>query len=140
HAQMLQTYEVELWYPNRMAERRVALQKAIELWHSIGDRRREGDNVGTQAMTSYMIGRKAESEQISQSAIAILEALPPGAELARAYKSQCFIRMENRDYAEAVMWGEKAIALAEQFDDLETVARACNYAGCSRLVLDYERG
>jgi DNA-binding CsgD family transcriptional regulator len=48
--------------------------------------------------------------------------------------------MENRDFAEAVIWGEKAIALAEQFDDLETVARACNYAGCSMLVMDYERG
>jgi len=140
HAQMLEAYEVELWYANRMTERMIALQKAIELWHSIGDRRREGDNVGTLAWTDYAIGRKAEAEQASQSAIAILEALPPGAELARAYRSQCFIRMENRDFAEAVMWGEKAIALAEEFDDLETVARACNYAGCSLLVTDYERG
>ena len=118
----------------------VALQKAIELWHSIGDRRREGDSVGTLAVACYSIGRKAEAEQASQSAITILEALPPGPELARAYKSQCFIRMENRDFAESVLWGEKAIALAEQFEDLETVARACNYAGCSLLVMDYERG
>jgi len=140
HAQMLEAYEVELWYADRTTERVIALQKAIELWHSIGDRRREGDNVGTLAIARYNIGQKAEDEQASQSAIAILEALPPGAELARAYKSQCFIRMENRDCAEAIIWGEKAIALAEQFDDLETVARACNYAGCSMLVMDYERG
>jgi DNA-binding CsgD family transcriptional regulator/tetratricopeptide (TPR) repeat protein len=140
HAQMLEAYEVELWYADRTTERMVALQKAIELWHSVGDRRREGDNEGTLAVTCYSIGRKAEAEQASQSAIAILEALPPGPELARAYKSQCFIRMENRDCAEAVIWGEKAIALAEQFDDPETVARACNYAGCSMLVMDYERG
>jgi DNA-binding CsgD family transcriptional regulator/tetratricopeptide (TPR) repeat protein len=140
HAQMLEAYEIELWYADRTTERVIALQKAIELWHSIGDRRREGDNEGTLAVTCYSGGRKAEAEQASQSAIAILEALPPGPELARAYRSQCFIRMENRDLAEAVIWGEKAIALAEQFDDLETVARACNYAGCSMLVLDYERG
>jgi len=140
HAQMLEAYEVELWYADRMTERMAALQKAIELWHSIGDHRREGDNEGTLAVTCYSIGQKAEAEQASQSAITILEALPPGAELARAYKSQCFIRMENRDCAEAVMWGEKAIALAEQFDDLETVARSCNYAGCSMLVIDYGRG
>src|SRR6185503_2373747 len=110
HAQMLEAYEVELWYPNRTTARMIALQKAIELWHSIGDPRREGDNVGTLAEACYSIGRKAEAERASQSAIAILEALPPGAELARAYRSQCFIRMENRDFAEAVMWGEKAIA------------------------------
>lgn len=140
HAQMLEAYEVELWYAARVTERMIALQKAIELWHSIGDRLREGDSVGTLAVTCYLIGRKAEAEQASQSAIAILEALPPGPELARAYKSQCFIRQENRDFAEAVIWGEKAIALAEQFGDLETVARACNYAGCSLLVMDYEHG
>ena len=140
HAQMLEAYEVELWYANRKTEGMIALQKAIELWHSIGDRRREGDTVGTLALTCYSIGQKAEAEQASQSAITILEALPPGPELARAYRSQCFIRMENRDFAEAVIWGEKAIALAEQFNDLETVARACNYAGMSLLVMDYERG
>jgi DNA-binding CsgD family transcriptional regulator/tetratricopeptide (TPR) repeat protein len=140
HAQMLEAYEIELWYANRTTESMVALQKAIELWYSIGDSRREGDNAGNLAMACYSIGRKAEAEQASQSAIAILEALPPGPELARAYRSQCFIRMENGDFAEAVTWGEKAIALAEHFDDLETVARACNYAGRSLLVMDYERG
>jgi DNA-binding CsgD family transcriptional regulator len=140
HAQMLEAYEVELWYADRGTERMIALQKAIGLWHSIGDRRMEGDDEATLAVTCYTNGRKAEAEQASQSAIAILEALPPGPELARAYRSQCFIRMENRDFAEAVIWGEKAIALAEQYDDLETVARACNYAGCSLLVIDHERG
>jgi DNA-binding CsgD family transcriptional regulator len=140
HAQMLEAYEVELWYADRGTERMFALQKAIELWHSIGDRRREGDNEATLATTCDTIGRKAEAELASQSAIAILETLPPGPELARAYRSQCFVRMESRDCAEAVIWGEKAIALAEQFDDLETVARACNYTGCSMLVIDYERG
>ena len=78
HAQMLEAYEVELWYANRNTERMMALQKAIELWHLIGDRRREGDIVGTLAETYYMIGRKAEAEQASQSAIAILEALRLG--------------------------------------------------------------
>jgi len=86
HAQMLEAYEVELWYADRTTERMIALQKAIELWHSISDRQREGDNVGNLAITFYSIGRKAEAERASQSAIAILEALPPGAELARAYR------------------------------------------------------
>jgi predicted ATPase len=90
HAQMLEAYEVELWYANRMTEGMIALQKAIELWHSIGDRRREGDTVGNLALTCYSIGQKAEAEQASQSAIAILEALPPGAELARGLQITVF--------------------------------------------------
>jgi DNA-binding CsgD family transcriptional regulator/tetratricopeptide (TPR) repeat protein len=48
--------------------------------------------------------------------------------------------MENRDCAEAVIWGEKAITLAERFDDTLTLARVYNYMGCAMMVIDYERG
>jgi DNA-binding CsgD family transcriptional regulator/tetratricopeptide (TPR) repeat protein len=140
HAQILEAYHVELRFAPRLDEATIALKRAIELRHSIGDHLKEGENLGNLGVDFYLIGRKAEAEQACQSAIVILEALLPSAELARAYKSQCFIRTENRDCAEAVTWGEKAIALAEQFDDLETVARACNYGGCSMLIMDYERG
>jgi DNA-binding CsgD family transcriptional regulator/tetratricopeptide (TPR) repeat protein len=48
--------------------------------------------------------------------------------------------MIHRDCTEAVEWGEKSIALAEQFQDSETLARAYNYAGSAMLIMDYERG
>jgi len=48
--------------------------------------------------------------------------------------------MENRDCAEAVIWGEKAIPLAERFEDTQTLVRVCNYMGCAMMVIDYERG
>ena len=140
HAQILEAYEVELFFAHRMAERMIVLKKAIELWHSIGDRLREGANLERLAETFFLLGRKNESEETSQAAIAVLEGLPPSAELAQAYKTQCFIRMENRDCAEAVIWGEKAIPLAERFDDTQNLVRVCNYMGCAMMVIDYERG
>jgi DNA-binding CsgD family transcriptional regulator/tetratricopeptide (TPR) repeat protein len=140
HAQMLEAYAVELHFPNRLLERMSAHQKAIEIWHSIGDRLREGENLEDLAETLCLLGRKSESEEMSQAAIAVLEGLPPSRELAQAYKSQCLIRMIYRDCAEAVAWGEKAITLAERFKDAETMARAYNYTGCAMMVIDYERG
>lgn len=140
HAHMLDAYVVELRFASRLADSATALKKAIELWHSIGDRLREGDDLESLAIASYLIGRNDEADQAIHSAVAILETLPPSAELAKAYRGQCFIRMENRDCAEAVTWGEKAIALAERFHDTETLARVCNYAGCAMMFLDYERG
>ena len=140
HAQILEAYSAELRFASRPTGATIALKKAIELRHSIGDRLKEGENFENLAVDSYLLGRKAEAEQASRSAIAIIEALPPGTELAGAYKSQCFIRMQHRDCADAVTWGEKAIALAERFGDTETLARVCNYAGCAMLIIDYERG
>jgi len=140
HARMLDAYALELFFASRLADSSTILEKSIALWHSIGDTPREGDNFAWLAQGYHIFGRKAEAEQASRSAIAILEALPPTAELARAYKAQCFIRKENRDCAEAVAWGEKAIPLAEHFGDTDTLARTYNYMGCAMMFMDYERG
>ena len=139
-AEILEAYAVELHFANQMTQRLKVLRKAIDLRRSIGDRLREGADLEALSEAFYLLGRNTESEDTSKAAIALLEALPPGVELAQAYKAQCYIRMENRDSAEAQMWGEKAIALAEKFQDFETLAQVCNYTGCAMLILDYERG
>lgn len=140
HAQILEAYAVELRFANRAAERVIVLQKAIELWHSIADRLRESANLDSLAEAFFTLGQNTEMEKTSQAALAVLEGLPPSPELARAYRGQCFVRMNHRDCAEAVEWGEKAIMLAERFGDYETLARVYNYAGCALFVMDYERG
>jgi DNA-binding CsgD family transcriptional regulator len=140
HAQILEAYANELRFLNRHDERLVVLKKAIDLRHALGDRLREGVDLEILAEVSSMLGQETESEQTSRAAIAVLEGLPPSAELAQAYQQQCWIRMMHRDCAEAVEWGEKGIALAERFGDSETLARIYNYAGCAMLLMDYERG
>ncbi len=140
HAQLLEACGSELQFANRPNEMVIVLRKAIEIWHSIGDRMRESSNLDSLAEAFYMVGRNTELEETSQAAIAALDGLPPSAELARAYRGQCFVRMVHRDCAEAVEWGKKAIALAEHFQDFETLARAYNFAGSAMLIMDYERG
>jgi predicted ATPase/DNA-binding CsgD family transcriptional regulator len=139
-AQMLEAYTVELRFANRVAERVIALQKAIELWHLIGDRLREAVCLSTLAETYVALGQTPESEEANRSALAVMEGLPPSAELAQVYMMQCFVEMVQRNCVEAVSWGEKAIALAEQFEDFETLARAHNFTGCAILIMDYEHG
>ena len=140
HAQMLEAYVAELAFPNRVADLITALRKAIELWRSMGNRLREGRNLAELSIRLVVAGSYTEAETVSQSAIAMLEVLPAGAELAWAYTSQCFLRMMLRDCADAVIWGEKAIALAEHFEDSDRLARAYNYTACAMMVIDYERG
>jgi len=140
HAEILEAYIQELEFKNRFADAIPVLQKTIEIWHSLGDRLREGANLETLAEAYHLLGRNTESEDVSKTAIAILEALPPSAELARAYKGQCYIRMMHRDCTDAIVWGEKAIALAEHFGDIETLARTYDYLGSAMLIIDYERG
>ena len=140
HAQMLEAYMVELDFNNRVAENIVVIQKTVDLWSTVENRLRQGANLGYLAGRLCLFGRNTEAEQTSKTAIAMLEALPPGPELARAYREQCYIRLMHDDYAEAVRWGEKAVALAERFEDKETLASVYKYMGGAMLVTDYARG
>jgi predicted ATPase/DNA-binding CsgD family transcriptional regulator len=140
HAQILEACSIELRFSNRTDEMVTLLQKALEIWHSIGDRLRESAILDFLAEAFFLLGQNTKLEATSQEAVAVLDGLPPSAELARAYRGQCFVRMNHRDCVEAVEWGEKAIMLAERFEDYETLARAYNYAGCALIVMDYERG
>jgi len=140
YAQMLEDYDDQLAFMDRIADEITVIEKAIELWRSMGNRLKEGANLGKLSAFFVSTGQIAESEEANRTSIAILEALSPSVELARAYTIQCFIRMMQRDCAESVAWGEKAVALAERFKDTETLARAYDYMGCAALVIDYERG
>ncbi|HET9907064.1 MAG TPA: AAA family ATPase, partial [Anaerolineales bacterium] len=140
HAQMLEAYMVELEFMNRFSDEIEACQSAIALWHSIGNRLREGKNLATLAGLCMNVGRKSETEKSIERAITILEDLSPSAELAQAYTEQCYIKMMYRDCEEAITWGEKATTLAERFDDFDALARAYDYMGCAALIIDYDRG
>jgi DNA-binding CsgD family transcriptional regulator/tetratricopeptide (TPR) repeat protein len=86
------------------------------------------------------VRQKAESDDAIQRAVAMLETLPPSGELTQAYMHQCYLKVMVRDRDEALAWGEKAVALAERFEDAQTLARTYNYMGCAALIADYERG
>ena len=55
------------------------------------------------------VGRSAEAEAASRSAVETLEALPPSAELATAYGIRAYAQMVELDNDDAVRWGEKAV-------------------------------
>jgi tetratricopeptide (TPR) repeat protein len=70
----------------------------------------------------------------------VLEALPPSPQLALAYRMHAHLRMLNRDFAEAIQWGEKSIGLAEKFQEISVLAMAYNTVGSALMFSDYDRG
>ena len=139
-AQILEDCANELRFLNRLHERMEGLRKAIELRHALGDRVKESSDLESLAEVLSNLGFQEEAELSARTAIAALEGLPASPELAKAYRMQCWLHMNHRDCPEAVSWGERAIALAETFEDFETLARIYNYTGCAMLLMDYERG
>lgn len=140
HAHVLEAYADEGWFLGPMEAHIPMRREAIVRYHALGDRLREGRNLAMLASELHGLGRSAESEEAGRAAVAMLEALPPSAELAQAYRQQCFLLSEWLEYASCIVAGEKTIALAERFGDMDTLSRACNLTGYPLLLMGDERG
>ncbi|HUP36453.1 MAG TPA: LuxR C-terminal-related transcriptional regulator, partial [Candidatus Limnocylindria bacterium] len=139
-ARLLEAYADECMLVDRLDEATRARNEAIDIHHAAGDRLREGKALAVNAAALVRAGRNPEAEAASRRAIAGLRPLPPGPTLAYAYRIQSNLRMLNRDRAESVRWGRKAVTLAERFGEREIVVAAYNTMGAAMLVYGDDRG
>ena len=138
---LLEAYADEAMVTGQPAESIEARREAIAICRAVGDALREGENLARLAPPHTAVGLNAEAEEASRQGIDVLEKLPPSRELGVAYAFQSSVRMLNRDNAEGVEWGEKALELAVRFGDVETRAQALNLIGTSHLMAgEIERG
>lgn len=106
----------------------------------LGDPGREGTNLSRLANLYTAALRNADGDATSRRAIALLEVLPPGVDLATAYFQEAWLRMLNRDYEESMAWARKSLALAETLADRRVMAGARSVLGTAMMFVDYEAG
>ncbi|MFW6074507.1 MAG: ATP-binding protein [Chloroflexota bacterium] len=133
-AMLLEEYLQESYFVGDMSNGIGAAEEAIEAQREAGNLPKVGENLTWLAVMLVTAGRNAEAERASQQSLILLESLPPGPELAMATGVQAHLRMLNRDNAEAISLGRKAIELGERFDDIRTVVRGHNTVGAAMIV------
>ena len=111
-----------------------ACEEALAIWRAGDDRLRVGDGLRWLSRLQWMTQRGAESQRTASAAVELLERLPRGPELARAYANLAQQRVIVVDIPGAVAAGEQAIALAETAGETATVAHALMSVGQARLL------
>jgi DNA-binding CsgD family transcriptional regulator/tetratricopeptide (TPR) repeat protein len=96
----------------------------LAIWRALDHSERVGHALRRLSRLSWHQGRNAEAERYGTAAVELLETLPPGHELAMAYANISQLRMVVSDTAQTVLWGGRAIELAERLDDDETMCYA----------------
>lgn len=110
-----------------------ARQQAVELWRALGRHDRVGDNLRWLSRLYWYRGESVLAERYAEEAVAVLESLPAGPELAWAYALRAQLHM-LQDHAElAIAWGLRAVALAEALDQPEVLCHALNSVGTAEL-------
>jgi DNA-binding CsgD family transcriptional regulator len=105
-----------------------------------GERRREGDALCQLSHHPRCTGDAKEAEEVGKRSIALLEHLPPGRELALAYANVASLSMNAEDADETAAFGQRAYALAQRLDDVETLIHALNTLGTMELLTGAPEG
>lgn len=124
----------------RLERSLVLREECIALWRAQGDRAAQAMALARTAGLLVISGRNAESHARIGEARSAIAGLPPSAAHAVVHRHHAALLMLERDVREAVVEGEKAIALAERFGDADTAIGAHNTIGAALLVDDDERG
>ncbi len=128
-AVLLERRSYECYLTDQMAEAIEAREQALACHRELGDGISEGDDRRWLSRLHWFRGENAEAERFAAEAVAQLEQLPPGPELAMAFSNRAQLAMLASDTAAAADWGGRAIALAESLGEDEIVIHALNNVG-----------
>jgi len=130
----------ECYLTDQVEEALQARREALGIWKQLGKKRRQGDNLRWMSRLTWFLGRTTEAEGFGIEAVTILESLPPGPELAMAYSNRAQLHMLADEKQQAVLWGSRAIELAEKLGATETLVHALNNVGSAELLVRNEQG
>lgn len=115
-------------------------ERALECRRSLGDRRKEGESLRALSRILWCIGRISDAEKRAREAVALLEQLPVGRELAMAYSAMSSVCMNAEDAKGTLAWGARALELAERLDDGEVLIHTLNNLGTMELLRGIPEG
>jgi DNA-binding CsgD family transcriptional regulator len=136
-AELLECRSRECYLTDQYDEGIAALELELEYRRALGDRLKEGDALRRLSTFLWCPGQTAEAERSARDAVALLEYLPPGRELALAYATLAANCKDAMRSDEAIGWGGRALDLAERLDDTEIAVHALATIGVCQE--DYEK-
>jgi DNA-binding CsgD family transcriptional regulator/tetratricopeptide (TPR) repeat protein len=121
--------------------RAVASQReAAACWRDAGDVDAEGRTRSELAHYLFWAGQAEQAVATASEAIAQLESIPPGPNLAHAYARMAQLMLITGRYPEAVDLGGAAVALALRWDGEADIVHALNTVGAAEVALGREEG
>jgi DNA-binding CsgD family transcriptional regulator/tetratricopeptide (TPR) repeat protein len=107
---------------------------ALELFRELGDIDSQSRLLSFLAPEYRTFGDKARADQCLVEATAVLDPVPHSAQLAVALHARARLASNRGQDRDAAEFGERALALARSFGDLETESHALNTLGSALLI------
>ncbi len=139
-AELLSLRSSECFLTGHYADAIDSRREALATYRLLGDRLREGDALRMMSSNLRCSGLVAEATEAGLAAVAVLETLTPGHELAMAYANRAMLALNIEDTTATLEWGAKAQELAARIDDRETLVHAMNTIGTAGYLIGDDDG
>jgi DNA-binding CsgD family transcriptional regulator len=135
-AEFFDQYSYECYLIEQINEAIAARESSFELWRKVGDGLKAGDALRWLSRLYWLGGKTAAAMDHAVQAIAALESLPHGRELAMAYANRAQLHMMTGESDTSLLWGRKALQLASARGDRETEIHALSTIGTAKVDVE----
>jgi class 3 adenylate cyclase/tetratricopeptide (TPR) repeat protein len=119
----------------RFDESEVAFSDALAAYQRLGDQEGRADVMVALSRARLDRGDMGDVATLLEVALGLLESLPPGAALARAYARTAGFLNVVGDYEGCLRRARQTLALADRFDMPRERVLGRNYVGAARVLL-----
>jgi DNA-binding CsgD family transcriptional regulator len=127
--ELLNGHSVQCYLTAQEDDALASADRAIECYRLLGDPTRHGAALRWRAMVQLNRGFALDATQTAHSAVALLEDLPPGPELALTYAALASLGLLAEDGEEVALWGARSIELAKELGHAEAYVSALGSLG-----------
>jgi DNA-binding CsgD family transcriptional regulator len=108
-----------------------ARRAAVDIWHALGDREREGDNLRLLSRGYWLAGQNDAAEERAAQSLRLLESGAPRLALAGALSNYAQMRYFKCDYTTAISAAQRAVKMATAWDtpDARSIAIDASLTG-----------
>jgi DNA-binding CsgD family transcriptional regulator len=126
----------ELYLTGELEQAIAVQEQALALRRGLDDPLAEGECLRSLSRLYRFFGRTREAAETGREAVARLEELPGGHELAMAYVNLGHLYAVAEAVDEAIEWNAKGAELADRLDDEEASIYALTNEGADEVLMD----
>ncbi|MBC7849912.1 MAG: AAA family ATPase [Chitinophagaceae bacterium] len=126
-------YAYECYLTNCIKEAIAYAVKSLEVRKQKNQTEKIGNSLRFLSRLWWFEGNRKNAEHFAEQAIEVLKDQPSSSAKAMAFSNMAQLKMLSDQSDECISWGEKAIAIAEELKDEETLSHALNNVGCVRM-------
>jgi DNA-binding CsgD family transcriptional regulator len=131
--QFYEPYAYECYLTSRLKEAIVYQGKALRIYTERNDTEKMGNCMRFLSRVWWFSGNRKQAENYATQAVDVLAGQPSSTAKAMALSNMSQLKMLANKPAECIAWGEKAIAMAKELHDEETLAHALNNVGTTQM-------